>query len=141
MKALDHKQMGAVLLIALLMLLLLNILVAASISSGNINMQVILIQQRLLEVQQAADSVNQWSALLQGVHTTNGENNVGGLLNARGCIEFDSASSRYIVTVVWQGLTEASATDSSCGEGNYGGASNRLRRLVSGTFYAPDLKG
>lgn len=91
--------------------------------------------------QRAADSVNQWSALLQGVHTTNGENNVGGLLNARGCIEFDLASSRYIVTVVWQGLTEAHAADSSCGEGNYGGASNRLRRLVSGTFYAPDLKG
>lgn len=91
--------------------------------------------------QQAADNINQWSALLQGGHTTNGENNIGGLLNGRGCVEFDSASNRYIVTVVWQGLTEASATDSRCGEGNYGGAGNRLRRLVSGTFYAPDLAG
>lgn len=60
MKALDHKQTGAVLLIALLMLLLLNILTAASISSGNINMQVILIQQRLLEVQQAATNVSNY---------------------------------------------------------------------------------
>ena len=60
MTELDHKQVCAVLLIALLMLLLLNILTAASISSSNINMQVIQTQQRLLEVQQAATNVSNY---------------------------------------------------------------------------------
>ena len=91
--------------------------------------------------QQAEDSINAWSALLQGEHATQGEKNIGGLLNAQGCIEFDSASTMYVVTVVWQGITEASPTESSCGKGIYGGASNRLRRLVSGAFYVPDLQG
>lgn len=60
MRALNHNQMGAVLVIALLMLLLLNILTAASISSSNINMQVVQTQQRLLEVQQAATNVSNY---------------------------------------------------------------------------------
>ena len=56
----SRRQEGAVLLIALLMLLLLNILTVASISSSNINMQVIQSQQRLSEVQQVAANVSNY---------------------------------------------------------------------------------
>lgn len=58
MKRQRRRQEGAVLLIALLMLLLLNIFTVASISSSNINMQVIQSQQRLSEVQQVAANVS-----------------------------------------------------------------------------------
>lgn len=90
--------------------------------------------------QRAAADINHWDNQLKGTDTKAAGNNLGGLLNARGCIAFDAALSRYKVTVVWQGLTEASATQSSCGDGIYGGDQNSLRRLVSGTFIAPDLK-
>ena len=60
MKRQRRRQEGAVLLIALLMLLLLNILTVASISSSNINMQVIQSQQRLSEVQQVAANVSNY---------------------------------------------------------------------------------
>ncbi|MDB9814794.1 hypothetical protein OAC10_01035 [bacterium] len=60
MKRQRRRQEGAVLLIALLMLLLLNIFTVASISSSNINMQVIQSQQRLSEVQQVAANVSNY---------------------------------------------------------------------------------
>jgi len=60
MKTQRRRQKGAVLLIALLMLLLLNIFTVASISSSNINMQVIQSQQRLSEVQQVAANVSNY---------------------------------------------------------------------------------
>ena len=91
--------------------------------------------------QRAAEDINQWSDLLQGVGTVNGSGNVGGLLNARGCIKFDGALNRYVVSVVWQGLVESGTSNASCGEGLYGGTGNSLRRLVSGTFVAPNLDG
>ena len=91
--------------------------------------------------QRAVEDINQWNDLLQGVGTENDGGNVPGLLNARGCIAFDGALNRYIVTVVWQGLMETESNNAGCGEGLYGGADNRLRRLVSGTFYSPNLDG
>lgn len=60
MKPQSRRQKGAVLLIALLMLLLLNIFTVASISSSNINMQVIQSQQRLSEVQQVAANLSNY---------------------------------------------------------------------------------
>ena len=91
--------------------------------------------------QRAAEDINQWSDQLQGMGTVNDGGNVGGLLNARGCIEFDGALNRYVVSVVWQGLVESGTSNASCGEGLYGGTGNSLRRLVSGTFVAPNLDG
>jgi type IV pilus assembly protein PilV len=91
--------------------------------------------------QHAEDSINFWNELLQGAHTTNGQKYIGGLLNARGCIAFDSASNSYVVTVVWQGITQASPTYSNCGSAIFGSDGNSYRRLVSAALYVPNLEG
>ncbi len=53
-------ETGAVLFLALIMLLLLNMLTAASISSSNISMQVIHSQQALADVQQVATNTSNY---------------------------------------------------------------------------------
>lgn len=60
MRKSSDNQIGAALPIGLLMLLLVNILTVASISSSNINMQIIQNQQRLLEMKHIATNVNNY---------------------------------------------------------------------------------
>jgi type IV pilus assembly protein PilV len=55
-------------------------------------------------------------------------NAIGTLLGGRGCITA-GAANEYIVTVVWQGLTQTVAPQSTCGQNSYG--DEKLRRAVS----------
>jgi len=81
----------------------------------------------------------QWSDALLGASEQKGGNNVGTLLNARGCItQIQPADSTagvcqpgiYRVVVVWQGLHKTVPPGDDCGAGNYG-ADDALRRAIT----------
>jgi len=89
---------------------------------------------------QVVDAVNEWSDLLKGTGEVVDGTSVGGLLNARGCIVYDSVNQTYSIAVVWQGLVETIApTSTSCGATSYGGASSKLRRAVTYVLRTPTL--
>jgi type IV pilus assembly protein PilV len=89
---------------------------------------------------QVIEAVNEWSDLLKGAGEVAAGNNVGGLLNARGCIIYDNVNETYTVSVVWQGLVETVApTTTSCGNTSYGGSSSKLRRAVTYNLQTPSL--
>jgi len=84
-----------------------------------------------------------WDDHLTGATEVIGANKVGGIINARGCVEETDVPNRYVVSVSWQGSvgtvlpnTVACADSagnpwptSNCGLGLYGDANKR--RLVS----------
>lgn len=79
----------------------------------------------------------QWSNALLGASETRNGTNVGGLINARGCITQIQASDPtvgvctpgiYRVTVAWQGLHDTKAPEDDCGVGQYG--SEAKRRVI-----------
>lgn len=89
---------------------------------------------------EVAAAVNTWSNLLKGSSEVAAGNNVGGLLNARGCIVFDAANQTYNLSVVWQGLVETIApTSTTCGNTSYGGSSSKLRRAVTYSLQMPSM--
>lgn len=89
---------------------------------------------------QVASAVNNWSSLLQGAGEVAAGDNIGGLLNARGCIVYDDVNEAYRVSVVWQGLVETVApTATTCGSTSYGGSASKLRRAVTYLLQMPDL--
>jgi type IV pilus assembly protein PilV len=79
-----------------------------------------------------------WKALLLGSAEVSGGNNVGAILNARGCVSKDAATGIYQVAVVWQGIQSAGAPPAgiACGAGSYG-ADDAQRRAVSVTVLPP----
>ena len=110
--------------------------------------------------QLAAFDLTKWDQLLTGSSESLGGNKVGGILNARGCIEQVGALNRYTVSVAWQGdATTVGPGDggiaagqapvvackdvdgvtnvatSTCGAGLYkdatGAVNNKNRRMVS----------
>jgi type IV pilus assembly protein PilV len=86
------------------------------------------------------DAVNDWSNLLKGTSEVSAGNNVGGLLNARGCIVYDNINEIYTVSVVWQGLVETVApTSTNCGATSYGGSASKFRRAVTYRLQPPTL--
>lgn len=88
-------------------------------------------------VSNATAAMQGWNDLLLGGAT--GE--LGGMLNARGCVVRDGTDNLYHIAVAWQGLSDTSAptapagasaaltTAVACGAGQYG-ASGAARRLV-----------
>jgi type IV pilus assembly protein PilV len=72
--------------------------------------------------------VCEWHNSLVGASEQLGSAAVGTLLGGRGCITA-GATNEYIVTVVWQGLTQTVAPQSACGQDSYG--NEKLRRAVS----------
>ena len=80
-----------------------------------------------------------WKALLLGsTEKSGGTTDVGGILNARGCISKDAATGIYQVAVVWQGAQTVGAPPAgiTCGTGSYG-ADDSQRRAVSVTLLPP----
>jgi type IV pilus assembly protein PilV len=57
----------------------------------------------------------EWCNALQGASEVQSSDNVGGLINGRGCIYELVEDEEYMVTVVWQGLTPISAPPVICG--------------------------
>lgn len=89
---------------------------------------------------QVAAAVNEWSDLLKGSGEVSAGNNVGGLLNARGCIVYNNVNETYTVSVVWQGLVETVApTSTDCGIAGYGGSASKLRRALTYRLQTPAL--
>jgi len=72
--------------------------------------------------------VCEWHNALIGASETHGGSSVGTLLGGQGCITA-GAANEYIVTVVWQGLTQTVAPASTCGQNDYG--NDTLRRAIS----------
>jgi type IV pilus assembly protein PilV len=71
-----------------------------------------------------ATDLYQWTQLLRGANVTSDGQNVGGLINATGCVTENN--NAVTVTVSWQGRTStqdgaaaaAFATDTACGTAN-----------------------
>lgn len=78
----------------------------------------------------------EWHLALLGAAETQAGTNVGGVLNARGCVEQLQAPvtatctpGRYRITAAWQGLYQTAAPGLACGSGQYG--NEALRRAAS----------
>lgn len=90
----------------------------------------------------AANDMAAWNNALKGASETVGGAQVGGLLGARGCISFDAATSRYRISVAWQGMAQTiapTAGDSAatCGKDLYG--TETQRREVNVTLMIANL--
>ncbi len=88
---------------------------------------------------QEAD-VQQWCTELVGAGETKGGANVGAIVGGLGCVEQLGGSSRYLITVAWQGLAPLTAPPETvtCGQGAYDGvgesspcAGDVCRRVVT----------
>lgn len=83
----------------------------------------------------AIADMEEWSNLLQGASETQGTNNAGAVVGARGCISLDSSTvpPTYVVSVAWQGLgtTAAPQTGWDCATNAYG--DEAYRRVVRAT--------
>jgi len=88
----------------------------------------------------------QWGNLLNGAAEAKGTTNVGAMIGARGCVDYNSTTELkdssgatlvgtgiYTISVVWQGMTPTVAppTSLACGKDQYG--SESLRRVESTT--------
>jgi type IV pilus assembly protein PilV len=91
----------------------------------------------------------QWGNLLNGAAEARGTTNIGAMVGARGCIDYDvgggtelkdsagntlSGTGIYTISVVWQGMTPTVAppTTLACGKDQYG--NEALRRVASTTI-------
>lgn len=79
----------------------------------------------------AIADLQDWSALLKGAAETSSGNNVGAMIDARGCIRHDAATDTYTVSIAWQGTGTVTtpSTGLICATGKYG--SENQRRVVS----------
>ena len=94
-------------------------------------------------------SVRLWHQQLVGSGEKIGVDNVGGVTNGRGCINYTApvvavapasgTPSKYTVSVAWQGFvkTAAGGLSGSCGFGDYGDSG--YHRLVAYEVYAPEV--
>ena len=90
----------------------------------------------------AANDMIAWNNALNGAAEVLGGAQVGGLLGARGCISFDPATSRYRISVAWQGMaptvaTTAGDTAATCSQNLYG--TETQRREVNVTLMIASL--
>lgn len=80
----------------------------------------------------------EWSTALKGAAVLEGERTVGGMIDARGCVEQLQAANPdpavcqpaiYRITTVWQGLSESEAPFLGCAAQRYG--AEGFRRAIS----------
>lgn len=85
-----------------------------------------------------------WNDELLGTSEKKGGADVGGIIDARGCVANPSAGV-YTVSVAWRGIAKTFAPPAAmtCGKDQYKDASNtvdeRLRRVISVTIRIADL--
>lgn len=89
----------------------------------------------------AVADLSQWSALLTGSAETSGNNNVGAMIGARGCISRDPATNAYLISVAWQGLgnTLAPPAGLPCAADRFD--DDARRRVISTTLEFGNLSG
>lgn len=91
--------------------------------------------------------LSEWCQALKGAaETSTSAGSTGAMVGARGCVEA-LTSSRYMITIAWQGFTPLTAPPSSvsCGKDLYDGASgssctgDMCRRVVTTILRVPTL--
>jgi type IV pilus assembly protein PilV len=85
----------------------------------------------------AERGMTDWDQLLQGTAETEGGDNRGAMIGARGCVSYDAVTDRYTVVVAWQGMVPTFAPAVDCANGLYG--PDTRRRAVSTSFRIADL--
>jgi type IV pilus assembly protein PilV len=80
----------------------------------------------------------EWGNLLRGSAATVGDQGMGAMLGARGCIT-QAAPATFLIVVAWQGMMETAAPVAECGQGEYG-QSDALRRAVTTVTQIADLE-
>lgn len=88
------------------------------------------------EATRAASDLCEWSQLIRGAAEIEGGQQVGALLNARGCIS-NPAANEYVIHLVWQGVQASAAALNDCGKDEY--TSEDTRRAVSTRVQIADL--
>lgn len=92
-------------------------------------------------------ALNEWSGLLQGASESLGGQTVGAIVNARGCVTYNSATElldasavpiagtgTYTVSISWKGLSDTFAPTINCGNSATVYGAETRRRLVSHSF-------
>ena len=81
----------------------------------------------------AALDLCEWHNALLGASESAGGLKVGAMIGARGCVEETVAvmPRQYMVSVVWQGVTNTKAPGTTCGSGLYG--DEKTRRALTAT--------
>jgi type IV pilus assembly protein PilV len=86
-----------------------------------------------------ARDICDWSTSLKGANEQKSATNVGGMLNAVGCITQQQAYNAtlgvctagiYQVSVAWQGMNPTAAPALACGQGTFG-ANEAYRRVIA----------
>lgn len=91
---------------------------------------------------QVADDVNAWDDMLKGVSESLDGVNTGGLINARGCIEYDGVDT-IDITLVWQGVVETTSLEglTTCAESEFGDfANNYTLRYMTYSILIADFE-
>lgn len=92
----------------------------------------------------ADEDIKAWHNLLLGAAEAMGADAqaIGGILNARGCIDPLVANGEYRISVAWQGLSKITSADAGgknpCAKGSY--ADEDLRRVVGVVVRITDLR-
>ena len=92
------------------------------------------------ETTTAAKDKCEWSKALKGASEKKavGGGNVGGMVDARGCIEATANLREYQISIVWQGMSEgANQSWVACGSASYTPALSR--RAYTSIVQIPDL--
>ena len=86
----------------------------------------------------ALADMSAWSTELLGAAETQGGNQVGAMIGARGCIT-NGGGGVFTISVAWQGMSNTAAPPAAltCGTGLYG--NEALRRVVSTTLQVATL--
>ena len=79
----------------------------------------------------AARDKCEWSSSLLGSSESVGASKVGAMIDARGCVQNidPNMPRKYLVSVVWQGVTATKAPGTLCGSGLYG--DDKTRRALT----------
>lgn len=85
----------------------------------------------------AAVDLCEWSKALKGSSEVSGGAARGAMIDGRGCVTEITAGSTYIVSVVWQGMSDLVEPAVGCGVGSYDTAASR--RAVSAVVQVPNL--
>lgn len=84
----------------------------------------------------AAADLCEWGKALQGSSETSGTAKQGAMIGGLGCVT-SLGSNSYLVSVVWQGMTDTVPPVTACGQNSY--SSENARRAVTGVVLVPDL--
>ncbi|MDP1527389.1 MAG: type IV pilus modification protein PilV [Rhodocyclaceae bacterium] len=87
----------------------------------------------------AQSDLCEWSKSLKGAAELSGSQNAGAMINGHGCIAQVSGTTSYLVSVVWQGMSDTVPPVTDCGNSTSLYPSENRRRAVTAVVAIPDL--